>query len=133
MKLQFLVMNEDGEVLGEAQEVWIDGYGVGDRVLEDVMFRLRVNAQGDGLEAAVGKSSAGYFKTLNSSYWLPKIIEYALQQDLFASSEHANDDAIVLYDWDKPYTEQAAHFYTTPEFPEGTITLESIRSLLVEK
>jgi hypothetical protein len=113
--LKFYHVGESDGTFTPADSGWIDGYCFGDRLLEGVMFRICVGADGR-LAAEVGPASAAYFDGLNGKRWLNEAVAYAARLDMFASSETANDDAVVLYDHSKPHTEQAARYETEPVF-----------------
>lgn len=52
----------------------IDGYPVGDRLLEDVWFQ--VSTTQNGLKVEVDVSCANYFAQFNKSMWYKRIEEY---------------------------------------------------------
>jgi hypothetical protein len=56
-----------------------DAYGVGDTLLEGVLFEIRVDAAGV-FSAQVRQQDANYFNQLNANYWLPKIVADAQQR-----------------------------------------------------
>jgi hypothetical protein len=62
----------------------LDGYGVGDRLLEGVKFEVRFVAVPGGLEVIEATTRAkdkSYMSDLNEAKWLKKIAEAAAEED----------------------------------------------------
>ena len=87
----------------------LDGYKVGDRVLEEVMFRITIDD--DELKAEIREDCAEYFKTLNRKMWL-KNIHKALNSgdldDCHLTCETCGDDIAVIREDDPPKAGQSA-------------------------
>ena len=66
---------------GVLNHVLIDGYDVGDRLLEGVMFEVR--AVRGRPQVMVTADAAAYFATLNTTRWLRAMRTYARTTDLF--------------------------------------------------
>ena len=63
--------------------VGINGYGFGDRLLEDVIFEIKVtDGVMDESSIRVADSCKAYFSQLNPN-WIEKALEYAKENDLF--------------------------------------------------
>lgn len=58
----------------------IDGYAVGDRLLEGVKFILTILS--DKVVANVHPDDADYFKSLNQKKWLKEVREFAEDENL---------------------------------------------------
>jgi hypothetical protein len=75
--------NKETDTMTREYKFRIDGYGPGDRMLEDVYFDVTVEGDESGLTVktvAVVPDSAKYFETLNKEYWLKEIREWAEEQ-----------------------------------------------------
>lgn len=59
---------------GEQEYVLFDGYPIGDRMLEGVMFEVRKNDDGT-LDVRISPDCADYFSQLNEAKWLREIKE----------------------------------------------------------
>lgn len=106
-----------GNIVEEVDAVYINGYHVGDRLLEDVMFRIKPTENRKDITVEVVESSADYFNSLNTKKWLKEVKKYAIGYDVFSLSEDGSDDDGVLYDKDLPCSEQGAYFENEPVFP----------------
>lgn len=65
---------------GEIDYVLVDGYDFGDRLLEGVMFEIRI-VKGK-YKAQVKKDCASYFDDLNTKKWLSECEFYAEELDV---------------------------------------------------
>jgi hypothetical protein len=75
------------------QTALFDGYPVGSRILEQVMFITTiVNGR---LEVKIHPDDAEYFKTLNESYWLKKVTDYVQDYDVFSDPDTGEDAYLV--------------------------------------
>lgn len=124
MALRFLRDLDDTANRFETVEVaYLDGYPFGDRLLEGVIFELRVSPDRSGLTASVIPSCAAYFEDLNGPKWLAEAVKYALQNDVFSgSTERGKDFTVVLHDDSKPH---AKHAWNCP--PEIVIDGKTVR------
>lgn len=104
MRLQFFRL-ELNNTLTPVEGGWIDGYHVGDRLLENVMFFCSIDPKGK-IAVQVRSSDSGYFNNLAKKKWLTAIREYAATNDCFHSTDAGTDDDIVLYDHDLPPQQQ---------------------------
>jgi hypothetical protein len=81
---------EDGS---RTQTALFDGYPVGDRILENVMFIATVN--NGKLDVKIHPDDKAYFSTLNESYWLNKVTDYVQDYDVFEHPETGEDVYLV--------------------------------------
>lgn len=68
----------------------LDGYSVGDRLLEGVMFECRKNDDGT-FDVKVSPECAPYFSNLNEAKWLAAMKEYAEETDIFTCPNCRSD------------------------------------------
>jgi hypothetical protein len=87
---------EDGSKI---QTALFDGYPVGDRLLENVMFIVTVN--GGKLDVKIHPDDKDYFSNLNESYWLKKVADYVQDYDIFEHPETGEDVYLI--------TDQGSH------------------------
>ena len=92
---------EDGTQLKTAI---FDGYFVGDRILEGVHFIVTIKEDGT-LDAVIHPSDKCYFETLNTKYWMDKVIDYIQDYDVFEHPENGEDVCLVT---DEPQKEVVA-------------------------
>lgn len=79
------------DACGDIDHVVVDGYGVGDRLLEGVEFEIRWNAEGTGYTAKVKPEYARYFSDLNEARWLARIAESTEHDDTAACGKCGRD------------------------------------------
>ena len=60
----------------------IDGYHVGDRLLEGLKFEIRIEDDGT-FTTQDPKGYEAYLEGLNMPLWRARVVEYAKKQDLF--------------------------------------------------
>ena len=85
---KFLGFSEDDQTIA-THVAYVDGYHIGDRLLENVMFRCEVVADGL-LEVTLTPDADRYFKSqrLDRKSWLEAMCSYAVQDcDTFAENE----------------------------------------------
>ena len=71
------------EDCGELNSILVDGYAVGDRLLEGVMFR--VSCQKDGsLKAAVMQEDVEYMDRLNAPRWCKEVADHITNDEYIA-------------------------------------------------
>lgn len=75
---------------GDLDYVLMDGYPFGDRLLEGVMFEVRVDAKGK-FSVKIDKDSAAYFSDLNQAKWLKAAKEYAKKNDIWTCPKCSDD------------------------------------------
>ena len=115
MKLQFYKTNDDGtEIVEKVNYGWFDGYSIGERLLEGVMFRAEVIDNGTDIKITVGKSSERYFSDFNEENWLATAKRFALENDIFCLDEYSGDEVVLLYDFDKSLDDQSANWPYIP-------------------
>ena len=108
----YMLETENEGVLHEEVEYGIiNGYLFGDRLLEDVMFRVGVSRDRSDVEVSISPDSANYFKNLNEKKWLAEAKKYALKNDIFETDGELD---AVLYDIDKAFDQQTAHYEEEP-------------------
>jgi hypothetical protein len=78
-------MKFDCETCGKIDEAYFDGYSVGDRILEGVMFVARKSDDGSCTVSLAGGTweKDPYLAQLDKTYWMPMLEEYAGQNDVF--------------------------------------------------
>lgn len=89
---------------------YVDGYSVGDRLLEGIVFKITTD--GANVFCHVMREHEQRFNKLNQEYWFGEVINYAKNTDLLLS-EYSECD-VILYDLDKHYSQQLANFYKHP-------------------
>ena len=83
--------SEDGTQLDTAI---FDGYYVGDRILEEVKFIVKIK---DGrLHPAIHPDDAAYFSTLNEDFWIDEVTRYVQDHDVFEHPESGEDVYLVV-------------------------------------
>lgn len=85
---------EDGRT---TQTAFLNGYYVGDRQLEGVMFKLFLDEKGF-LEVSTAEDSVSYMATLNEDYWLSVALATAEGWDIFCDNESGNGDEVCFVD-----------------------------------
>ena len=75
---------------------YIDGYLVGERLLEGVMFEIRI--VGKKFKAKVIDQYKEYFETLNTKKWLKAVESYCAQNDMFSTAAENGEDCWVIDD-----------------------------------
>ncbi len=64
---------------GDLEYVLIDGYGFGDRILEDVSFEIRI--KNDNFKVILAPGQDDYCIQLNMKYWLKEAHDYVSHHD----------------------------------------------------
>jgi hypothetical protein len=101
---------EDEQQLDTA---FFDGYPVGDRTLDGVLFITKiVNGK---LEAIIHPEYESYFSTLNTKYWLKKVNEYVQDYDVFTHPETGDDVYLVTDEPIQPVVAVVGKAYTWEE------------------
>lgn len=76
-KLVGFLNNNDDQFIEIPEKVFlIDGYNIGDRLLEGVMFEINFNEK--DIIINVEKESKNYFSNLNEKKWLKEVRKQAL-------------------------------------------------------
>ncbi len=68
----------------------IDGYGIGDRVLEDVMFKIEPLAGKNGFTVKSHESHFNYLNTLNMNMWMEKLAQHVAEADELSDGKYAD-------------------------------------------
>ena len=80
---------------GEVEKVYIDGYPVGDRLLEGVMFECVIRGE-RVVVTGVTPTCEAYFDCLNRTKWIREVEEFAQTRDLFCvDPSGSGDDAWI--------------------------------------
>lgn len=117
LKFYKIVDETEDEVctLSPVDKAYLDGYDVGDRLLEGLKFILKVSESGEDIDVSIGSEDEGFFQGLNEKYWLNKVKKSTLEWDLFESKE---GEEIILWNNSKTYDKQCAYFSKSPIFKE---------------
>jgi hypothetical protein len=73
----------------------LDGYRVGDRLLEGMHFLLTINDDGT-LSVETPQSAKDYMSKLNEERWLKKALDYAKDNDFFEGLDGIEDINLVM-------------------------------------
>jgi len=73
----------------------LDGYSVGDRLLEGMHFLLTINDDGR-LSVETPQSAKDYMSKLNEERWLKKALDYAKDNDFFEGLDGIEDINLVM-------------------------------------
>ena len=81
--MKFVCEEFEGEGgCGEVDHILVNGYGFGDRLLEDVYFKVTLNDDGEyTVTEAEGLGQEAYTHQLNMKYWLKEAHEYVKRHD----------------------------------------------------
>lgn len=82
------------DTCGPVDHVLLDGYPVGDRLLEGVLFEIRFTKNGKSYTASTTKDDAEYMSQLNVKRWRKEMVEYAKGTDI-ASCPKCDGDVDV--------------------------------------
>ncbi len=107
----------------EVEAVYLNGYNVGDRLLEDVMFEITLSVDGR-FQASVTPDCAEYFSNLNQEKWLREIEAYCADRDLFSTDPHDGGPDAVCWDDALPNDAQTFNCPLTPRIaprPQSTL------------
>lgn len=77
------------ELCGDIEYALHSGYGVGDLLLEGVMFQIRKSDKKYYIK--IDPSFAEYFKKFNVKMWLALVLEDAKRQDFLTCPKCGND------------------------------------------
>lgn len=83
---------KNAETGDEADVLYVDGYEIGDRQLEDVVFEVRLTAQADDIIVEPRITDAQYFATLNAPYWLGAVRDAVLRGVPLSTDADADDE-----------------------------------------
>ena len=86
---------ETGKV--ETNVAYFNGYEVGDRILEGVMFKAEIDAKGIMYVSFVDDPETDpYLHTLNHKYWLGLAASFAVQNDIFCDNVSGSGEELCL-------------------------------------
>lgn len=106
---------EDEQKLDTA---YFDGYPVGDRLLEGVLFITKiVNGK---LEVTIHPDDNDYFSTLNTEFWLTKVSNYVQDYDVFIHPQTGEDVYLVTDEPSQPIVGVVGKAYTWEEVLKNT-------------
>lgn len=71
----------DDEEGNKYYEAYFDGYDIGERLLEGVMFKVSIID--NELKVSYSKEDESYMSQLNKKMWLESALEYAKENDIF--------------------------------------------------
>lgn len=97
---------------GKLDFVLFNGYSVGDRLLEDVMFRVRVDDQRK-YSVDVSLGSRAYFAQFNEQVWLDKVLSYVTNRSDFLACPTCNDD-VSVDPWNEEIVDGVLHYDGEP-------------------
>ena len=80
----------DCEKCGRIEMALLNGYYVGDRLLEGVLFECQQNDDGT-FNIQITEDSKEYFSQFNQQMWLTRMVEYAQNIDFFICPTCGND------------------------------------------
>lgn len=78
------------EDCGDVKMVTLDGYAIGDRLLEGVMFNITKRKNGT-FKAVFAEPDSRYVQGLNKRKWEKDMAEYAAETDVFACGTCGGD------------------------------------------
>jgi hypothetical protein len=105
--------DENGQDYFKTDRVFVNGYAVGDRLLEDVIFEITLDANGT-FKATITPDCAAYFADLNEAKWLAAIERYCAKVDLFSATNPENEVEAVCWDDSRSLDKQAWHATSIP-------------------
>lgn len=89
--MKLIKENPDG-TFTEVSEAWVNGYDFGDRLLEDVAFKVTCK---DG-KISVSLEEDSYIKTLNIPYWTEKAKQYVMGGEDLSSTSSLEDELVSI-------------------------------------
>jgi len=98
---------------GCVEYVLLNGYAFGDRLLEDVMFQVRVDDKKQYM-VCIDPDSANYFAQFNEKSWLMKAHEYMKGADLLECPTRGCKNDIAVDPWNEEWRDKKL-FYDNDE------------------
>jgi|SaaInlV_100m_DNA_2_1039680.scaffolds.fasta_scaffold26447_2 hypothetical protein len=87
-------MKFDCEKCGKIDEALLNGYGVGDRILEGVMFKVKKADDGTySVESVSDWKTDPYLRGLNESHWMGAVKDEVEDMDIF-QCPHCKGDVV---------------------------------------
>lgn len=65
---------------------YVDGYQIGDRLLEGVVFKCLLDEDGRGVSVEVQEEHRSYFSGLNMRHWLESVAQSVPEMDIVSST-----------------------------------------------
>lgn len=87
--------DQDNFKVEPRKQAKLDGYRVGDRLLEGMHFLLTINDDGT-LSVETPQSAKDYMSKLNEERWLKKALDYAKDNDFFEGLDGIEDINLVM-------------------------------------
>ena len=82
---RYYEMDDDGQPIKEVDIVSVDGYMVGEKMLEGISFQLRWNPTLERYKLIPNQwQSDAYLQMLSKEYWVPLIEEEAEETDVLS-------------------------------------------------
>lgn len=84
-----LMAYDENDNTREVNELWFDGYEIGERQLEGLPIKVTLNESGI-------QASADWPKGVDAKHWTSVAIDFAQDHDVFATTmELADDDGFI--------------------------------------
>lgn len=87
--------DQDNFKVEPRKQAKLDGYRVGDRLLEGMHFLLTINDDGT-LSVETPQSAKDYMSKLNEERWLKQALDYAKDNDFFEGLDGIEDINLVM-------------------------------------
>lgn len=89
-------VNEQGEAIpgtgcGEIDHVLFDGYSIGERILEQVMFKVFLKDGEIAVDSKDEWDKDPYLSGLNKNYWMERALNFAKKNDIATCPKCGND------------------------------------------
>lgn len=103
--------DQDNFKVEPRKQAKLDGYRVGDRLLEGMHFLLTINDDGR-LSVETPQSAKDYMSKLNEERWLKQALDYAKDNDFFEGLDGIEDINLVMTNGEYNFEQ---HPLTTPK------------------
>ena len=91
----FKLLHSDDFSVEPRKQAKLDGYSVGERLLEGMHFLLTINDDGT-LSVETPQSAKDYMSKLNEERWLKQALDYAKDNDFFEGLDGLEDINLVM-------------------------------------
>tara|TARA_B100000900_G_scaffold139574_1_gene118286 strand:- start:4 stop:414 length:411 start_codon:yes stop_codon:yes gene_type:complete len=91
----FKLLSSEDFTVEPRKQAKLDGYRVGERLLEGMHFLLTINDDGR-LSVETPQSAKDYMSKLNEERWLKKALDYAKDNDFFEGLDGLEDINLVM-------------------------------------
>jgi len=96
--MKFICEEFEGEGgCGEVDHILVNGYGFGDRILEDVYFKVLLSDTGEYI-VVEAEGQEAYTHQLNMKHWLEEAHEYVKQHDFGECPQCRADVSLAIED-----------------------------------